>query len=51
MECSKLYNFIAKIFSLIFRTDRKQNLKGIEELGIQKWAEEMSVSGKKIEIM
>lgn len=47
MTCKTLSNFISKIFAFIFRSDRKGNLQGIRELGIEKWASERAVSGKK----
>jgi len=47
LECRKLHNFISKIFGLIFRTDRKANLRAIREKGIETWAEEMAASGRR----
>ena len=47
LECRILNSFIARIFGFIFRTDRKANLQGLKEMGIEKWAEEMAASGKK----
>ena len=47
IECRKLNNFMARIFSFLFRTDRMGNLKAINNLSIEKWVEEVSVSGRK----
>ncbi len=47
MNCKVLNNFISKIISFVLRSNRMGNLKGIRELGIDKWAEQRSVSGKK----
>lgn len=47
LDCKKLNNFISKVMAFIFRSDRKGNLQGIKEMGIERWAEERSASGKK----
>jgi len=47
LECRKLHNFISRIFGLVFRTDRKANLRAIREKGIETWAVEMAASGRR----
>lgn len=46
-NCKTIDNFISKIFALIFRSDRKGNLRQIREMGLEKWIEEQAASGKK----
>jgi len=46
LDCRILHNFISKVFSLIFRTNRKANLRAIREKGIEAWAEEMAAAGR-----
>ena len=46
-DCGMLNNFISKILSFVFRSNRNGNLKEIQEIGIEKWAEEREASGKK----
>ncbi len=47
LECKTLDNFISKIFALVFRSDRKGNLRQIQETGIKTWAEDQATAGKK----
>ena len=39
-KCRKLYNFISKIFSFIFRTNRIANLYRVREIGIESFKNE-----------
>ncbi|MCP4218021.1 MAG: DUF3795 domain-containing protein [bacterium] len=41
-ECGKYNNFIARIFALIFRSDRPASIKRIKEIGPAAFAEEMA---------
>jgi hypothetical protein len=43
-DCKKLNNFISKIFSLIFRTNRIKNLERIREIGIENFRKEYEVA-------
>ncbi len=43
-ECKKLNNFIAKIFSLIFKSDRNACLCRIKEVGYENFTQEMTDS-------
>lgn len=45
-KCKKLNNFIGKVFSLIFNSDRKAGLKMISDIGYTGFAEHMAASGK-----
>jgi hypothetical protein len=45
-NCGKFNNFISKIISFIFRTDRSSSLKKIKEEGREKYANEMEESKK-----
>ena len=40
-QCRKLNNLIAKIFGLIFRSNRIGNLERIRQLGVEQFAREM----------
>lgn len=42
MDCKKYNNLIAKLFGLIFRSDRAACIRQIRELGIQKHADTMA---------
>ena len=42
MDCSKYNNFMAKIFGVIFRSDRAACIRQIGELGIEGHAENMA---------
>ena len=46
LDCRILHNFISKIFSFIFRKDRKASLRAIREQGIEAWAQEMAATGR-----
>ena len=41
-DCKKFHNFISKMFSLVFRSDRPACIARIEEIGISRYAEEMA---------
>ena len=41
-ECSKFDNFVAKVFSFVFRSDRAACIRQIRELGIQGHADNMA---------
>ncbi|MEW6533273.1 MAG: DUF3795 domain-containing protein [Thermodesulfobacteriota bacterium] len=41
-ECKKFNNVVAKVFSLLFRSDRAACIRQVRELGIQGHAENMS---------
>lgn len=41
-DCKMFNNFMAKIFSLIFRSDRPACIQQIKELGIQGYADNMA---------
>lgn len=41
-ECNTYSNFIAKIFALIFRSDRPACIRFIKEHGAQAYADEMT---------
>ncbi|MFC2010038.1 DUF3795 domain-containing protein [Chloroflexota bacterium] len=41
-DCSKFSNFIAKLFGLIFRSDRAACIQQIKKLGIQEHADKMT---------
>jgi hypothetical protein len=43
-DCSKFNNFIAKLFGLIFRSDRRACILQIREIGLQGHAERMAAS-------
>lgn len=40
-ECKKLNNFVSKIFSILFRSNRNACIRRIKEIGRQGYAEEM----------
>ncbi len=44
-DCKKLNNFIAKLFSLIFRSDRFACLAVIREKGYENYAKDMAEKG------
>jgi len=41
-DCKMLNNFISKVFSLVFKTDRVASLKYIKEIGLEGYAKEMA---------
>jgi hypothetical protein len=47
-DCSKFNTFIAKIFALIFRSDRKASLHRITKIGINAYGEEMEKKGMQV---
>lgn len=47
-ECRKFNTFIAKIFTLVFRSDRKSSLQRIADIGINVYAEEMEQKGMQV---
>lgn len=44
--CKKFYNPIAKIFALVFRSDRPACIRRIREIGYDRYASEMNLSGR-----
>jgi len=42
-DCKKLNNFVSKVFSLIFSSDRNGCIKRIKNIGYEKYADEMSI--------
>jgi hypothetical protein len=44
-DCKKFNNFFSKIFALLFGSDRKACICRIREIGIEKYAQEMSEKG------
>ena len=44
-ECGNVNNFVSKIFSLIFRSDRPAGIRFIREKGRRAFAEEMASRG------
>ena len=46
-DCKRLNNFISKIFSLIFRTNRPGNLREIDQVGLENFANQRIQSGMK----
>jgi hypothetical protein len=44
-DCRKFNNFIAKLFGLIFRSDRRACIVQIREIGVQGHAERMAAAG------
>lgn len=47
-DCSYFNNIFARIFSFIFRSDRKASLKRIVEVGEKQYAKEMDEKGKMV---
>ena len=45
-DCKLFDNFIARLFSLIFRSDRPACIRQIKELGIQGHADNMAETGR-----
>ena len=41
-ECRKFNNFVSRLFSFIFRSDRKASLKMIGEVGLPEYARKMA---------
>ncbi len=41
-DCKEFNSFVAKIFSLIFRSDRKACIERIKEIGVENFAVEMA---------
>ena len=46
-QCRKLNSFVPRLFSLIFRTDRKANLYRIRDVGLDVFRAERRASGRK----
>lgn len=46
LECKKLDNFISKIFSFLFKSDRVGNLKEIKGIGVEKWSTQQAKKAK-----
>ena len=46
--CRKFNNIFAKIFSVVFRSDRKASLQMITALGIENYAQEMNRQGRQV---
>lgn len=44
-ECKKFNNFIAKIFAVLFRSDRRGCIERIREIGPDAFAAEMKLAG------
>lgn len=44
-SCAKFNSFISKVFKFVFRSDRKGCVERIREVGYDKFAEEMRLSG------
>ncbi len=42
VECKKMNNFVSKLFSYIFKSDRHDCIKRIQEIGYTPYATEMS---------
>lgn len=47
-DCKQFNNIFAKIFSFIFRSDRRASLERIKEVGESQYAEEMETRGKMV---
>lgn len=47
-DCKQFNNIFAKIFSFIFRSDRRASLLRIQEVGEKQYAKEMTKSGKMV---
>lgn len=47
-DCKKFNTLFAKLFSLIFRSDRKASLARIAEIGIESYAREMDAAGQPV---
>lgn len=45
IACRKFDNFMSKIFSFIFRSDRKACIQQIRKMGVQGYADRMSALG------
>lgn len=45
--CTKLNNFISKIFGFLFRTDRIGNLEQIRQIGLEAFKTQRAASGRK----
>ena len=45
-DCKMFNNFMAKLFGLIFRSDRPACIQQIKELGIQGYADNMAETGR-----
>ncbi len=46
VDCANYNNFMAKLFGLIFRSDRKACIYRIKQIGIEAFAREMAESGR-----
>ncbi len=44
-ECRKFNNVIGKIFSFVFKSDRNANIRRIQEVGYEQFADELKKSG------
>ncbi len=44
-DCKKFNNWISKVFALLFKSDRKGCIARIKEVGLDKFAQEMTDSG------
>lgn len=45
-ECKKFNNFIAKVFAVVFRSDRHGCIARIREVGAEAFAAEMKLAGR-----
>ncbi len=45
-ECGKFNNFVARLFALIYRSDRTANIARIREIGVEAYADEMATKGQ-----
>lgn len=45
-NCRKFDNFMARVFGLIFRSDRPADIARIKEVGIEGYANEMAARGR-----
>lgn len=41
-QCKKFSNFISKVFTIVFRSDRKACIERIRKIGLENYAEEMA---------
>jgi hypothetical protein len=44
-DCGKFNNFMARVFGLIFRSDRPADIARIKEVGVEAYANEMAARG------
>ncbi|MBN1202055.1 MAG: DUF3795 domain-containing protein [Anaerolineae bacterium] len=45
-DCRKFDNFMARLFSFVFRSDRPASVARIKAIGVEAYADEMTTSGK-----